>query len=66
MGLRLPFFPPSLVVMLECTWHIAGLYVILCFSGGVVHAVSSVTPMWNGRFAQAGWRYIGRGDSGQE
>lgn len=44
------FFPLSLVVMLERTWHIAGLYVILCFSGSV-HAVS---PMWNGRFAQVG------------
>jgi hypothetical protein len=49
------------VVMLERTWHIAGLYVILCFSGSVVHAVSSVTTlMWNERFAQvaAYWKGV--------
>lgn len=47
MGYGYLFFPPCLV-MLERTWHIAGLYVILCFSGNVVHTVSSVTTPRSG------------------
>ena len=54
------FFSPCLVVLLERTWHIAGLYVILCFFGSVVHAVSSVTTL------RSGGGILEGGDSGQE
>ena len=47
-GLRLLFFP-SLVVTLQRTWHIAGLYVILCFP--VCHHAYVERAVCSGRVA---------------
>ena len=48
VGLRLLlFFSPSLVVMLGRTWHIAGLYVMLCFVGQAVCS-GRVAAYWKG------------------